>query len=237
VADIPDFLPSLNGLRFVNAWPKEANIVVKVPGIGKVAVGSANKGLCGGMVFTVLDVFMAGLPPLANPLPLPGNPLFDYIVKRLFDSWNLPWGAVKYYRWMALPDEDIGAWPATLRGVGWRSVIDEWPAIRSDLDAGRPSPLGLVTVRSPNPAQLGRNHQVLAYGYDLVGDRLTINVYDPNTDLDAADDVGISLGVDHPADGVTIAHNVGIAEPIRGFFRVRYSSQVPVSAVIASIRA
>jgi hypothetical protein len=31
----------------------------------------------------------------------------------------------------------------------------------------------------PDPTQLGENHQVLAYGYDLKGSLLTLHVYDP----------------------------------------------------------
>ncbi|MDQ6613947.1 MAG: hypothetical protein M3083_04175 [Actinomycetota bacterium] len=227
MADISSFLPSINGLRFTNSWPSEPDIVVNVPAIGDVAIGNASNGLCGGMVFTVLDVFIAGLPPLPDPQPAQGSPLFRYIVKRLFDSWNLPTGVLTYYQWMTLPDADTGVWLATLRGVGSRTIEDEWPTIRSDLDAGRPAPLGLVTVASPNPAQLGENHQVLAYGYDLNGDQLTIKVYDPNTDLGSADDVHISLSLANPGGKAAIAHNVGIAGQIRGFFRVPYTRADP----------
>lgn len=227
MADVASFVPSMNGLRFVNSWPDEADIVVNVPPLGQVKIGSASNGLCGGMVFTVLDVFTAGLPPLPDPQPPPGSPLFKYIVKRLFDSWNLPSGVLTYYQWMMLPDGDTGMWLATLRGVCGRTVVDEWPGIRSDLDHGRLSPLGLVTVQSANPAQLGKNHQVLAYGYDLQGDQLTIKVYDPNTDLGSADTVRISLSVAHHGGTTAITHNVGISRPIRGFFRVPYQPADP----------
>jgi hypothetical protein len=181
------------------------------------------------MVFTVLDVFTAGLPPLQDAQPPQGSPLFNYIVKRLFDSWNLPAGVLTYYRWMMLPNDDSGVWLATLRGVGWRTIEEEWPGIRSDIDAGHPSPLGLVTVASPNPARLGENHQVLAYGYELDGDHLTLKVYDPNTAPAGADDVRISLSVAHPEGQTTITHNVGIGNPIRGFFRVPYSPADPAA--------
>jgi hypothetical protein len=227
MADIPTFRPSSYGLRFVNSWPDEPDLVVSVPQVGDVAIGSASNGLCGGMVFTVLDVFTAGLPPLPDSQPAAGSPLFDYIVKRLFDSWDLPSGVLTYYQWMMLPDEDTGVWVATMRGVGWRTIVDEWPGIRADLDAGHPSPLGLVTVRSTDPNELGKNHQVLAYGYDLQGDQLSIKVYDPNTDLGGADDVRISLSVAHPAGKTVIAHNVGISHSIRGFFRVPYHPADP----------
>lgn len=227
MGDVANFLPSVNGLRFVNSWPDEADILVNVPPVGKVAIGSASNGLCGGMVFLVLDVFTAGLPPLESPQPPQGSPLFDYIVKRLFDSWDLPSGVLTYYQWMTLPDEDTGVWLATLHGVSRRTIKDEWPEIQSDLDHGKLVPLGLVTVRTPNPAQLGKNHQVLAYGYDHTGDQVTIKVYDPNTDLSGADDVRISLSLAHPGGKSTITHNVGIGDPIRGFFRVSYSPAKP----------
>jgi hypothetical protein len=227
MADVANFRPSVNGLRFTNSWPDEPDIVVNVPPVGKVPIGSASNGLCGGMVFTVLDVFTAGLPPLESPQPHQGTPLFDFIVKRLFDSWNLPSGVLQYYQWMTLPDEDTGVWLATLHGVSWRTIKDEWPEIQSGLDAGKPVPLGLVTVRTSNPAQLGKNHQVLAYGYDRAGDQVTLKVYDPNTDLGAADDVRISFSLAHAGGKSTITHNVGIGDPIRGFFNVPYSPAQP----------
>jgi hypothetical protein len=67
VPDVPAFLPSRNGLAFTNPWPAEPDIVVDVPVVGKIAVGSASNGLCGGMVFTVLDTVTAGRP---SPLGL-----------------------------------------------------------------------------------------------------------------------------------------------------------------------
>jgi hypothetical protein len=39
---------------------------------------------------------------------------------------------------------------------------------------------GLDPVKSTNPLDLRLNHPALAYGYDLVGDRLTLSVLDPN---------------------------------------------------------
>jgi hypothetical protein len=227
VGDIPGFVPSVNGLQFPNSWPEEADILVNVPLLGRVKIGSASNGVCGGMVFTALDVFTAQLPPLADTRPAPGTPLFDYIVKRLFDSWNLPAGVLTYYRWMMLPDDDTGVWLTTLHGVGWRTIKEEWPAIQADIDGGRPSPLGLVTVASANPGRLGKNHQVLAYGYDLSGEQLTVKVYDPNTSVAGADNVRISLSVADPGGITHISHNVDIGDRIRGFFRVPYRPADP----------
>lgn len=47
-----------------------------------------------------------------------------------------------------------------------------------DIDAARPSPIGLVQTDSLN---VGQNHQVLAYGYHQQGQQVRLFVYDPNT--------------------------------------------------------
>jgi len=52
-------MPSANGFHFINSWPSEPDIVVNVPALGRVAVGDASNGLCGGMVFAVRDFFEA----------------------------------------------------------------------------------------------------------------------------------------------------------------------------------
>jgi len=227
MGDVPNFLPSVNGLQFINSWPHEPDINVGVPPIGNVTIGSASNGLCGGMVFTVLDVFTAGDPPLQSPQPPAGSPLFNYIVKRLMDSWDLPSGVLNYYQWMTLPDDDTGLWLATLHGVGWRTIVQEWPIIRANLDAGHLSPLGLVTVATADPSQLGKNHQVLAYGYELNGNELTVKVYDPNTEPSSGDSVQLSLSLANPSGTTPITHNIGISEGIRGFFHVPYTACVP----------
>ena len=169
------------------------------------------------MVFTALDVFTARLPPLEDERPAAGSALFDYIVGRLLASFHLPGGVAKYYRGMLAPS------------LARKTILDEWPAIRAELDAGRPCPLGLVTVRSINPVHLGKNHQVLACDYRQRGSRLTIMVYDPNTRPDpiAADHVRIALDLADHEGSASIVHNVGIDGQIRGFFRVPYHPADP----------
>jgi hypothetical protein len=226
---VPGFLPSENGLRFINAWPHEPNIEVDVPPFGTIPIGDASNGLCGGMVFTVRDVFEAGLQPLEDPQPDRGTPLFDYIVRRLFDSFDLPGGVLKYFEWMNTPDGDTSLWVAVRRGVAWKTLREEWPKVRADIDAGHPSPLGLVTVESGNPQDLGKNHQVLAYRYDLIRDVLTLHVYDPNTERSRADDAFLRLHVEDPTKATPIQHTIQIGEPIRGFFRADYTRRDPRS--------
>jgi hypothetical protein len=217
----------VNGLQFINSWPTEPDIIVNVEPLGKVPIGNASNGLCGGMVFTVLDIFTAGLPPLQSPEPAPDDPLFKYIVRRLFDSFDIPSGVIKYYEWMNLADSDLDIWVTTVRGIAWHTVMEEWPAIQQSLDGGHPSPLGLITVETRDPSQMGHNHQVLAYGYDRDGDELQIKLYDPNTDPGAADSVHMVLNVAKPTQKTAISHNINIDNPVRGFFRVPYTPSDP----------
>jgi hypothetical protein len=59
-------------------------------------------------------------------------------------------------------------------------IRQEWPAIRAEIDGGHPAAMGLNRVISSDPFELKRNHQVLAYGYGLVGTALTLHQCDPN---------------------------------------------------------
>ena len=52
-------------------------------------------------------------------------------------------------------------------GLAHRTIVDEWPKVKADIDNGHPSPLDLIEVYSFDPTLLGENHQVLAYGYEL----------------------------------------------------------------------
>ena len=95
---------------------------------------------------------------------------------------------------MNLPDTDAtlrlaGAAMLRRRGLAARTIAGQWPRIKAQLDAGQPAALGVVTVASANPLQLGHNHQVLAYAYQLDGTEVTLQVYDPNSG--PADDVSI----------------------------------------------
>ncbi len=214
-ARIPGFLPSGNGFRFANDWPHVPMLEFKVPTGRELRIGDAAGGMCGGMVFAVRDLVEHGLatPPDTAP-PERGTPLFEYLVKRAFDSFDIPGGPTKYYAWMALPEGDL-PW---VRGLTWRSMSQEWPRVRADLDAGTLPPLGLVRTRSYNPMDLGLNHQVLAFGYDLdeVTGAVRILVYDPN----------------HPGeDSIALETNTSGHAPIayvagetlvRGFFRSRF---------------
>jgi len=155
-------------------------------------------------------------------------------VRRLIDSWHLPAGVARYYLWMNLPDADAtrqrrsGAYQLTVRGLRWRTVSQEWPAVRASIDSGTPAALGVVTVATAWPGSLGRNHQVLAYDYSMSGSVATVAVYDPNSGPDDRVRIVFDTGSGPVAAGQAgFEHNLSIAWPVRGFFLTAYSPAAP----------
>jgi hypothetical protein len=226
---VPGFLPSATGLHFPNSFPHVPVRRIGIPGLISVPIGDASNGLCGGMAFAARDYFEAGRPPPGDIGPPAEGALFDYLVDRLFASFELPRGPLRYLELMnpALPDGEtllsrLGLGP---RGRSWRMIREEWPRIRADIDAGHPSALGLVKVRSLDPFDLKYNHQVLAYGYRVTGGRLTLRLYDPN--WPDRDDVTLSLGIVDPARPVSVTMSPTSDRPVIGFFRVGYRPALP----------
>jgi hypothetical protein len=222
------FLPSEHAFAFTNPWPSQPAVVLATP-FGGIDIGNAAAGLCGGMVFAAFDYWHTGaLPPPARPGA--DTPLYGYIVRRLVDSWHLPAGVTQYFQWMNLPDGDsgftvFGRRVVTERGAAWRTIRVQWPQIRTDLDHGTPVALGVVTVASANPADLGQNHQVLAFDYEIAGDRVSLRVYDPNRGQH--DDVEIRFDTGDPTVPTTFDHDLDLAHPVRGFFRSAYAPAQP----------
>jgi hypothetical protein len=225
------FDPATNGFAFTNSWPQEPAVSVATA-FGPINIGNAAAGLCGGMVFAALDYWYAGQAAPSDQ-PGPGTPLYKFLVKRIIDSWHVPTGVAQYYQWMNLPDADAGFTAfghhvVVERGLASRPIQQQWPLIRADLDRGLPSALGLVTIASHSPADLGHNHQVLASGYDVDGSSVSVRVYDPNSGQD--DGVTISFDTSAPTKATKFVSNVNIGRPIRGFFRTSYSPVKPPAA-------
>jgi hypothetical protein len=201
---------------------------IGIRGVVSIPIGDASNGLCGGMAFAARDYFEAvRRPPQETTAPGTG-PLFDYLVDRLFDSFDLPLGPARYLELMSpvVPDGEtfwsrLGLGP---HGRAWRMVNMEWPKVRADVDGGHPSPLGLVKVKSTNPMDLKENHQVLVYGYQLDGGTLTLRLYDPN--LPGRDDVALSLGLNDASRPVTLAASPP-GPTVYAFFRTAYASASP----------
>ena len=182
---VPGFAPSTSGFHFRNSFTSVPLLTINVLG-QNIPIGDASNGMCGGMVYAVRDFFESGVPMWPDTTSPASGPLFDYIVKRLFDSFNLvlppppppppirtpvpPFGpGPTTYMWLmnpALPDHETVASNAGLapRGRAWVMIVDEWPKIQSDIDSGVLSPMALIEVKDTDPTLMGKNHQVLAYG-------------------------------------------------------------------------
>jgi hypothetical protein len=180
--------------------------------VGRIGIGNAALGLCGGMVYAALDYWHADRRPPADR-PAPGAPLYRFIVRRLLQSWRLPAGVIGYYLGML----------ATDRGLAARTISRQWPAVKALLDRGQPATLGVVTVASANPLLLGHNHQVLAYSYHQADAGVTLLVYDPNSGPDDA--VTVRFSTAPPVGAFT--HNIAVPWPVRGFFLTRYNPAEP----------
>jgi hypothetical protein len=147
-----------------------------------MAIGDAANGLCGGMVYAVRDYYHAGMPIPAHEAGPVSGVLYEYLVSRLYDSFDgLGW--TEYLRLMS---------PRC--GAGERARTAYFTAmhrIETDLRNGAPSPIGLVQVNTDDPFQVGRNHQVLVYGYERTGRRVRLRIYDPN--YPARDDITLDF--------------------------------------------
>jgi len=220
------FLSSRNGFHFDNSFPAVPDLALPTP-LGELKIGNAANGLCGGMVYAALDYFNFGLPvPADAKAPAKGS-LFDYLVDRLFYSFDLPAGVLRYVELMnpLYPDGQslLGRFFAGLNGRAWTMIRQEWPVIKVSLDAGRPIPLGLIKVKSSDLKQLGHNHQVLAIGYDLNGTDLALFIYDPN--FSDHDHVTLRLSVADPSRPIALSYSTG--EAVYCFFHTRYAFAVP----------
>jgi hypothetical protein len=179
------------------------------------------------MVYAVCDYFEYGLTPPVATTPPNSGPLYDYLVQRLFESWDIPMGIIRYFELMRpeLPDYGGSGGPLGLAGQSRAAVMiqREWPLVRQDLDNGHLSPLGLIKTKSDDPAMLGQNHQVLAYGYELSGTDLTLTIYDPNAPND--DQARITLSIASSDQPCQLACTT--APTVYCFFRTHYQISGP----------
>lgn len=161
--------------------PMSALDIAKLPD-DWLPLTDAETGLCGGMVFTVMDYFHAGeLPTKAAQPTTADDPLFEHIRERLLASFDLLGGGWRYLAYSSplYPNGDEGAGQAVglFMGRSWITYREQWPLIQDDIDEGRLSPLGLIQT---DRMDVGKNHQVLCYGYERNGQQVTLYVYDPN---------------------------------------------------------
>ena len=186
------------------------------------------------MSFAVRDLFEAGLRPPIDPAPPPkGDARLDYLIDRQIESFANGVTPLRFFKLMDPARPAREPWWAELLGrVGidkhsrtWVMVNVEWPAIRADLDAGSLATVGLVKVVSLDPNQLGRNHQVVAWGYDLDGTIVTLHICDPN--FAGADDVTLAFDTADPRATITTVWS-RLPDTVYCFFRAPYEHRDPV---------
>ncbi|MBA2718383.1 MAG: hypothetical protein H0U52_03930 [Chloroflexi bacterium] len=216
---IPGFAPSTHGFHFANAWSAGPTIRFGPLDPRLIGVGDARAGLCGGMCYTVADLFAADVqvPPDREP-PANGSPRFRAIVRRQVES--LAWLSVPIRFWLR------SALGGSFGGDRARSTWErEWPKARARLDAGRLTSIGLIRVATRDPRDLTHNHQVIAWGYAEDGRAVTLRLYDPN--WPDRDDVTVSIDLDPALRPAGLSQSTG--EPLLGWFVLPYAPKPPTS--------
>lgn len=179
---VPGYDPARDSFAFVNSFPFSSFPVQDIAGFRLTDTGY---GLCGGMVYAVVDYHLSGVPLPSQAEPPTGGVLFDFLWRRLLDSFNLPFGPgapARYIQLMSPALADAG--PPVGIGVHSRMgelVTLEWPAIRAEIDAGRLCPIALVLHKTPDPGMIFSNHQVLVHGYQIDGPSVRLFISDPNS--------------------------------------------------------
>ena len=214
---IPGFLPSTNGFHFANAWPPGPTVRLGPLDPRLIGIGDASTGLCGGMVYTIADLFAAGIAaPADHEPPANGSPRFKSIVRRQVQS--LAWMTVPIRFWLRM------ALGGSFGGDRARATLErEWPKARAALDDGRLVPIGLIRVSAKNPRELTKNHQVIAWGYAEDGRGVTLRLYDPN--WPDRDDVTITIELDNALRPTGLTQSTG--ESLLGWFVLPYKAADP----------
>lgn len=165
------FTSKENGWKFSNASLPVYRY--KLPIFPFLKWGKAERGICGGMVFSALDYYYAGkkIPDIKQLEIGDSNLLFRYIIRRLFHSFQ--WKAVFLYYILQHPFSS----PSFLNKNN-RKQIEK---ILHQLRNHQPVPVTLILIRSVNPDRLGENHQVLLTKILAEeDDKIILGLYDPN---------------------------------------------------------
>ncbi|MBC6988763.1 hypothetical protein [Hymenobacter sp. BT491] len=206
-----------------------------------VPITHADAGLCGGMVYTVMDYYAQHLfPPESTSSPvLRDDVLFGYIRDRLWDSFDVGGQGHRFLGYSSphYPNGDEGVIQTAgfTRGRSWVTYREAFPEIQADIDAGRLSPVGLIQTDN---LDIGTNHQVLAYAYEKSGQDVTLYIYDPN---EAQQEIALKFNITATDGEVHVARIGGDPKNdhrIFCFFRINgYSPKSPPNGLrIKSVR-
>jgi hypothetical protein len=149
-------------------------------------ITDASMGMCGGMVYAVMDYYAYHLlpPDQKNNPSFSEDILFKFIRDRLWDSFDITGRGHRFLAYSSphYPNGDEGViqnFAGLARGRSWVTYREEWPLIQADIDAGKLSPVALIQTDN---LDIGSNHQILAYAYEQSGQNVTLYIYDPNID-------------------------------------------------------
>jgi len=227
---VDGFAPSSHGFAFPNQFPENVALTTIDLGVCKLPIGDASNGLCGGMAFGARDYFEAGvaIPSDTDPPVGQGNPVYDYLVRRLVDTFDLPHLPATLLAIMnpAYPDHDGGL--LGHMGADGRARLmarSEFAKIRTAIDAGTPCPICVIKTKAANPAALGQNHQVLVYGYQVDGSQLTLWIYDPNNP--GRDDAGFLLDIGHTDRTIDVGASIADLSPVYCYVVTNYQPATP----------
>ncbi len=188
-------------------------------------------GLCGGMAWTALDHWNAGvpIPRGANPgdrptrsAPAPGA-IRDLIWRRLLDSLG-PGGVLRGTLEWSLILNQVPAFAGGGTSGLMNRTRPEWDKLRRHIDAGRPWPIGLVCANR----DVWDQHQILVYGYENTGpDQGSLYIYENNSAASFGDDGHRLLSLDFRGTE-PLADAPSGGGKLAGFFCSNYFADVPV---------
>lgn len=231
------YRPILNGFAFKNSFSAEAirsefgvpswlnEVLTSNPATLPFGVSLSAAywlddtwGLCGGMCFASLDRYFNRQPTPTDTVPPRGSsPLF----RELFDRQN---DAIESVGWRTILDyqvrPDEGAWYEFQHSLGHYVLTRQWPAVRAQLDDGIPAVVCLIRVGRTSPA-IWNNHIVVAWAYEIDGNDVEIQVYDPNKPGESHR-LGFRL---NQRNSRLDATDTGTDRTLRGFIMIPYDRQ------------
>lgn len=219
---VPAFSPSRDTLPLSRgALPATLDTKVDVPYLPPVAVDQTRMGLSPGLVLLARALHETGRPAAgltdAGAIPLA---LANRLVEGTRACLAAPGAAERWLGATAALDHDTWFWGPGL----YAETVTAAHAVMARVDAGELCAVGVVLAQSPLAGAVFDNQVVLAYGYDLVGTRLTLRVYDPGVTGPASDrdavTITLELGSSAPAKPIRTNGTCCADRPgrIRGFF-------------------
>lgn len=199
-----DFDPLIHGYKFINRFDlKQLLPFIKLK-------KHLFWGLCGGMVYSVLDLFYSKLPipDFKNVEDLPPS-FVEYLWSRQKDSVSIPTISSLIINGLASDKRNI-----------FKTINNEIPLLIESVSLNLPVPVVIIHNNFiENPIS---NHQVLIIGLEINGPLTKLYCYDPNHPLIIPD-----ILIDRTSGKERIIQSTG--EVVRGLFINKYKMKKPKS--------